>query len=273
MRSRKDYTTIQCKQCDCDIDVWKYDLTRKTPHRGLCKECAIKKRSIDMIAKTDRDDIYLKKQLRNIKARCSGKYDNYSSYTRKGISVCPEWMNSSDAFVRWAKDNGWDKELTIDRIDNNGNYEPSNCRWITNKQNILESESSRVSRGASKYIGIWFRKDTEKWSAEIKIDSKKISLGSFDDELSAAAYRDMFIDINQIPYLKKNDVTKKGASITGSLLRNWSNAKIEELIFDHTNGMSVVDIENKYGITRNQARNRQIEALKITYAKRKYILP
>ena len=204
MCSKKDYTTIQCKNCSIDISVCKYELTRKNPHKGLCRVCAMEKKSKDIKAKTSRDDIYLKKQLRNIKARCSGKYDKYASYTKKGIQLCVEWKRNPQVFIDWAKANGWKRNLTIDRINNDGNYEPNNCRWISNEQNVLESEVSRKSRGVSKYIGVWFRKDTKKWSVDVRVDKKKVNLGCFNNEEDAMMAREKYIIENKIPYLKRN---------------------------------------------------------------------
>jgi len=56
------------------------------------------------------------------------------SYLDKGILVCQEWSDFTN-FEKWALENGYRKELTIDRIDNDGNYEPGNCRWVTHKVN------------------------------------------------------------------------------------------------------------------------------------------
>lgn len=58
----------------------------------------------------------------------------YERYGGRGIRVCDEWLNSYEAFARWAKENGCRQDLTIDRIDVNGDYTPDNCRWITNKE-------------------------------------------------------------------------------------------------------------------------------------------
>jgi hypothetical protein len=60
----------------------------------------------------------------------------YQYYGAKGITVCDEWKNDFIAFLKWANDNGFDDKLEIDRIDSRGNYEPSNCQWITHTENV-----------------------------------------------------------------------------------------------------------------------------------------
>lgn len=70
-----------------------------------------------------------------IKQRCYNKNNvGYRNYGGRGITVCDEWKDSFLSFKEWAINNGYDESLSIDRIDNNGNYEPKNCRWVTRKQ-------------------------------------------------------------------------------------------------------------------------------------------
>ena len=81
-----------------------------------------------------------------ILSRCNNEHDNtYCRYGGRGISVCDEWNKKYGffSFYDWAMKNGYNDSLSIDRIDVNGNYEPSNCRWVDMEVQIKNRRNSR----------------------------------------------------------------------------------------------------------------------------------
>lgn len=92
-----------------------------------------------------------------MKKRCTNEKDKrFSSYGGRGITVCEEWL-SFDGFYSWSVSSGYKPGLTLDRIDNNGNYCPENCRWITNKeqQNNKRNNIFVTHNGETHTIGQW----------------------------------------------------------------------------------------------------------------------
>jgi hypothetical protein len=100
-----------------------------------------------------------------MKNRCySERNKHYKNYGGRGIKVCDEWKESYENFHIWAIQNNYHYSLTIDRIDNNGNYEPSNCRWSTMK----EQNNNRRSNVYFVYNG---KKQTlTQWCEELKLN-------------------------------------------------------------------------------------------------------
>ena len=84
---------------------------------------------------------------RMMKQRCyNSKRACYERYGGRGIVDCDEWKNSSYAFYDWALANGYRDDLTLDRIDNDGNYCPENCRWATMKQQANNQDRESAIR-------------------------------------------------------------------------------------------------------------------------------
>jgi hypothetical protein len=84
-------------------------------------------------------------------------FQAFSNYGGRGIRVCDEWRNCFLAFREWAMTNGYDNKLTLDRIDNNGNYEPSNCKWSTVREQSNNCRTNRLItyRGETKTMIQW----------------------------------------------------------------------------------------------------------------------
>ena len=74
-----------------------------------------------------------------MKKRCYNPHDKYyKNYGGRNIKVCDEWRSDFSLFKKWADTNGYKQGLSIDRIDNDKNYEPGNCRWVTPQGTMLQ---------------------------------------------------------------------------------------------------------------------------------------
>ena len=108
------------------------------------------------------------KRWGSMKNRCNNPNSiAYERYGGRGIKVCEEWDKSFQSFYKWAIENGFEENLTLDRIDNNKEYFPENCRWVTTKiQNRNCSRNHFVTyNGKTQCIADWsdetgIRRDT-----------------------------------------------------------------------------------------------------------------
>lgn len=116
--------------CDCGQRIVANGESLRTGNRKTCGDRTRHRKTVRIrLSDTDRR---LRSEWRSMLARCTPKYHSRKNYFDKGISVCEEW-NDFEAFEAWALNNGYANDLTLDRINCAGNYEPDNCRWADMK--------------------------------------------------------------------------------------------------------------------------------------------
>lgn len=111
---------------------------------------------------------------------------NYHNYGGRGIKVCDRWRRSFKNFLEDVSDRP-KKGYSIDRIDTNGNYEPSNCRWATQQVQVINRRMSNKNKTG--FTGVFYIEKKKKWLASIRINGKSINLGTYDNINDAVVAR------------------------------------------------------------------------------------
>lgn len=125
-----------------------------------------------------------------MKARCYLKsYRFYHHYGGRGIRICKEWLEDFDAFYSWSMENGFRPDLEIDRINNEGDYSPDNCRWVTRRENLRNRRhhvmyegrpliqvlhEHGLHEGDGRYSGVRYLIEKKGWSLEDALSARKV---------------------------------------------------------------------------------------------------
>ncbi len=143
----------------------------------------------------------------HMKQRClNEKNDNFHHYGGRGIKICNDWLQF-DNFSSWSLLNDWEEGLSIDRINPNGNYEPTNCRWTNmtiqnrNTRNLQKNNTSGY-RGVTKIQ----LSNSIKYKAEIMVDYTIFRIGRFDTAIKAAKAYNNFVIKNNLEHTINNVV-------------------------------------------------------------------
>lgn len=152
VKNKKTYWLCQC-ECGNKTIVLGTNLTRL--HTKSCG-CLQKEKHIGYMHGLRKHRLYNIWSL--IKKRCINKQDKiYKYYGAKGITICDDWKNDFKAFYDWSMDNGYKNNLTIDRINVKGNYEPLNCRWVDKKTQHRNTTANKyyTYKNETHCIGEW----------------------------------------------------------------------------------------------------------------------
>ena len=132
--------------CLCDCGNTKI-ISGNDLKSGKVKSCGCLRSAANKTHKTTHGD--RKKRLYacwcSMHTRCTNpNFKNYEIYGGKGVTVCEEWGDYLP-FKKWALSNGYSDNLTLDRINGNGNYEPSNCRWATTREQARNTTNTKLT--------------------------------------------------------------------------------------------------------------------------------
>lgn len=146
-KSTKERSYWLCK-CSCGNpnikSIYLYQLTSgKTKSCGCLQNEPRYKKPKKQHQKTKKSRLY--SIWDGMKQRCHNENNKrFADYGGRGIEVCSEWIDDFNTFEKWSLDNGYSENLTIDRMDNDGDYKPNNCRWATPKEQSRNMRNNKI---------------------------------------------------------------------------------------------------------------------------------
>lgn len=204
VKKGKKYYRWKC-QCDCGntVVVLSSHLNRNQSCGCVQKERTASINKTHGMTKTKEFQAW-----KNMIARCKYNYDQYKTYKEKGIKVCDQWLNSFEQFFKDVGPAPEGKRVSLDRINNKGNYEPGNVRWLVNQsiQTINQELSTKNSSGIK---GVCWCNTYKRWKAYIGVNKKEINLGSFTSKEDAIAARKAAEQQYHKPILNNNNEASK----------------------------------------------------------------
>lgn len=146
--------------CICECGTKRIVSANSLGHRSTSCGCFARENSSKIQKTHGLSKGRLYRIWRGVKQRCNNPNDDaYKYYGARGITLFDEWNKSSSSFFKWSFENGYNENLTLDRIDNNGGYEPSNCRFISNteQQRNRRNNVNITAYGETKTLEEWAR--------------------------------------------------------------------------------------------------------------------
>lgn len=176
---KKQCWTLRCQLCGYEKITYEGRDFVKGKNKGHCK-CqgqvwAKHRKSVALPEPKKEKRLRMKdneqyNRWKGIKRRCYNPNDkDYKNYGGRGIVMCEEWKNDFWKFLEWVDSSGYEKGLTVERIDNNGNYEPSNCKWATKAEQCKNKRGLTYVDGLTvpdycRQFGLYSERDFEKFN-------------------------------------------------------------------------------------------------------------
>jgi hypothetical protein len=174
-------------RCDCGNEKALFVCNIVSKKATSCG-CEKDKKTSDRFATHGKSKTRIYKIYKAMKYRCyNDKGEYYKLYGGRGIIICDEWLNDFQTFYNWSIANGYLENLSIDRKNVNGNYEPTNCRWATADEQAKNKRKSINNK--SGVSGVCYHNVLHKWEAYINHNKKNKYLGIFNTKEEAVEAR------------------------------------------------------------------------------------